>query len=65
VETVEFFSEKFTLPFTSAQDLAIQATADLTCALLHPQPTGPFFKVGDRQAKATKRLANIFEGAKR
>jgi hypothetical protein len=42
VETVDFFPEKFTLPFPSAQDLATQAAADLTHALLHPQPTGPF-----------------------
>jgi hypothetical protein len=65
VQTVEFFPEKFTLPFPSAQDLAIQAVADLTHALLHPQPAGPFCKVGDEQTIALKRLANIFEGAKR
>jgi hypothetical protein len=65
VETVEFFPKKFTLPFPSAQDLAIQAAADLTHALLHPQPAGPFFKVGDKQTIALKRLADIFEGATR
>jgi hypothetical protein len=65
VETVEFFSEKFTLPFPSAQDLATQAAADLTRALLHPQPAGPFCKVGDEQTIALKRLANIFEGVTR
>jgi hypothetical protein len=59
------FSEKITLPFPSAQDLATQAAADLTHALLHPQPAGPFCKVGDEQTIALKRLANIFEGAKR
>jgi hypothetical protein len=64
VETVEFFPEKFTLPFPSTQDLAIQAAEDLTRALLHPQPAGPFCKVGDEQTIALKRLANIFEGAK-
>jgi hypothetical protein len=42
VETVDFFPEKFTLPFPSAQDLATQAAAELTHALLHPQPAGPF-----------------------
>jgi hypothetical protein len=65
VETVEFFHEKFTLPFPSAQDLAIQAAAYLTRALLHPQLAGPFCKVGDEKTIALKRLANIFEGAKR
>jgi hypothetical protein len=65
VRTVDFFPEKFTLPFPSAQDLATQAAADLTRALLHPQPAGPFCKVGDEHTKALKCLADIFEGAKR
>jgi hypothetical protein len=65
VETVDFSPDKFTLPFPSAQDLATQAAADLTHALLHPQPAGPCCKVGDEQTIALKRLANIFEGAKR
>jgi hypothetical protein len=64
VETAELFPEKFTLPFPSAQDLATQAASYLTHALLHPQPAGPFCKVGDEQAIALKRLAEIFEGAK-
>jgi hypothetical protein len=64
VETVEFFPEKFTLPFPSSQDLATQAAADLTHALLHPQPAGPFCKVGNEQTITLKRLASIFEGAK-
>jgi hypothetical protein len=38
VETVEFPPEKFKLPFPSAQDLATKAAAELTHALLHPQP---------------------------
>jgi hypothetical protein len=63
VETVDFPPEKLTLPFTSAQDLATKAAADLTHALLHPQPAGPFCKVGDDQTLALKRLADIFEGA--
>jgi hypothetical protein len=33
--------------------------------LLHPQPAGPFFKVGDEKTVALKRLADIFEGATR
>jgi hypothetical protein len=64
VETVDFPPEKCTLPFPSSQDLATQAAAELTHALLHPQPAGPFYKVGDEQTIALKRLANIFEGAK-
>jgi hypothetical protein len=63
VETVDFFPENFKLPFPSAQDLATKAAAELTHALLHPQPAGPFCKVGDEQTLALKRLADIFEGA--
>jgi hypothetical protein len=36
VETVDSPPEKFTLPFPSAQDMATQAAAQLTHALLHP-----------------------------
>jgi hypothetical protein len=64
VETVHFFPEKIALLFPSSQDLATQAAADLTHALLHPQPADPFCKVGDEQTIALKRLASIFEGAK-
>jgi hypothetical protein len=62
---LNFSPEKFTLPFPSAQDLATQVAADLTHTLLHLQPADPFCKVGDEQTIAFKRLANIFEGAKR
>jgi hypothetical protein len=65
VETVDSPPENFTLPFPSAQDLATKAAAELTHALLHLQPAGPFCKVGDEQTLALKRLANIFEGATR
>jgi hypothetical protein len=64
VETVDFSPEKLTLPFPSSQDLATQAASDLTHALLHPQPASPFYKVGNEQTIALKRLASIFEGAK-
>jgi hypothetical protein len=64
VEKVDFFPEKITLPFPSSQDLATQAVADLTHALLHPQPAGPFCQVGNEQTITLKRLASIFEGAK-
>jgi hypothetical protein len=63
VETFDFFPEKFTLPFPSPQDLATQAAADLTRALLHQQPAGPICQVGDAQTLALKPLAAIFEGA--
>jgi hypothetical protein len=49
VETVEFFPEKYTLPFPTPQDHATKAATDLTRALLHPQPAGPFCQVGDAQ----------------
>jgi hypothetical protein len=45
--------------------LATKAPAELTHALLYPQPAGPFCKVGDEQMLALKRLADIFEGATR
>jgi hypothetical protein len=64
VETVYFFPETFKLPFPSVQDLATKAAAELTHVLLHP-PAGPFYKVGDEQTLALKRLADIFEGATR
>jgi hypothetical protein len=63
VETVEF-SPKIHLPFPSSQDMATQAAADLTHALLHPQPAGPFCQVGNEQIITLKRLASIFESAK-
>jgi hypothetical protein len=44
--------------------LATQAAADLTHALLHLQPAGPFCQVGNEQTIALKRLASIFEGVK-
>jgi hypothetical protein len=64
VETVDFLPKKITLPFPSSQDVATQAAADLTHALIHPQPAGPFCQVGNEQTIALKRLAIIFEGAK-
>jgi hypothetical protein len=64
VETVDFFPQKFTLPFPSSHDLATQAAADLTHALLNPKPAGPFCQVGDEQTIALKRLASIFVSAK-
>jgi hypothetical protein len=65
VETAEFFPEIFKLPFPSTQELATKAATKLTHALLHPQLAGPFCRVGDEQTLALKRLAHIFEGAKR
>jgi hypothetical protein len=65
VETVVFFPEKVKLPFPSTQELATQAAKEFTHALLHPRPAGPFYKVGDEQTLALKRLADIFEGATR
>jgi hypothetical protein len=64
VETVEFFPHKFELPFPSSSELATQAAADVTHALLNPQPAGPFCQVGDEQVIALKKLAKIFEAAK-
>jgi hypothetical protein len=64
VKTVEFSPHKFKLPFHSSSELATQAGADLTHALLNPQPAGPFCQAGDEQAIALRRLANIFVTAK-
>jgi hypothetical protein len=63
VETVDFFPHRFKLQFPSSSELATQAAADLTHALLNPQPAGPFCQVGDEQVIALKRLANIFGAA--
>jgi hypothetical protein len=65
VETVEFFSEEFKLPFLSTQELATQAAKELTYVLLHPHPAGPFCQVRDEQTLALKRVAAIFEGTTR
>jgi hypothetical protein len=65
VETVDFFPENFKLPFPSTQELATKAATELSHALLHPQPAGPFCKVGDEQKLALKYMADIFEGATR
>jgi hypothetical protein len=59
-----FFPEKFTMPFPSSQDLATQAAADITHALLQPQSAGPICQVGNKHTIALKRLASIFESAK-
>jgi hypothetical protein len=64
VETVDLFPHKFTLPFPSSHDLATQAAADLTHALLNPQPAGPLCQVGDEQVIALRRLSNILVSAK-
>jgi hypothetical protein len=65
VETVDFFPENFKVPFPSSQELATKSATELTHALLHPQPEGPFCKVGDEQMLALQCLADIFEGATR
>jgi hypothetical protein len=59
-----FFPRKITLPFPSFHALATQAAVDLTHALLHPQPAGPFCQAGNEQMIALKRLASIFVSAK-
>jgi hypothetical protein len=64
VETVEFPPHKFKLTFPSSSELATQAAADLTHASLNPKPAGPFCQVGDKQAIALRKLANIFVSAK-
>jgi hypothetical protein len=64
VETVEFLPHKFKLPFPSSSQLATEAAADLTHAVLNPQPADQFYQVGDEQAIALRRLANIFVVAK-
>jgi hypothetical protein len=64
VETVEFSPHQFKIPFPSSSDLATQAAAELTRALLNPQPAGPFCQVGDEQAIALRKLATIFEASK-
>jgi hypothetical protein len=55
VETVDFFSHHFKIPFPSSNDLATQAATALTHALLNLQPAGPFCQVGDEQAIALRK----------
>jgi hypothetical protein len=64
VETVEFFPHQFKIPFPSSSYLSTQAAAELTHALLNPQPAGPFCQVGNEQAIALRKLATIFEASK-
>jgi hypothetical protein len=64
VEAVKFVPQKIILPFPSSHELATQAAADLTHALLHSQPAGPFCQVGDKQTIALTRLASISVSAK-
>jgi hypothetical protein len=64
VETVDRFPHEFELPFPSSIELATHAAADLTHALLNPQPAGPFCQVGNEQAIALRKLAAIFEASK-
>jgi hypothetical protein len=63
VETVDFFAEKFTLPFATPQDQATKAATELTRALLNQQPAGPFCQVREAQTLALKHLAAILEDA--
>jgi hypothetical protein len=63
VETVYFFSTEVEMPFQSSQDLSTQAAKQLTHALLHPQPAGPFYQVGDDKMLALELLSTIFKGA--
>jgi hypothetical protein len=58
-ETVELFPHQFKVPFPTSSELTTQAAADLTHALLNPQPAGPFCQVGDEQAVALRRLADF------
>jgi hypothetical protein len=64
VETVELSPHQFKLPLPSSSELATRAAADLTYALLNLKPAGPFCQVGDEQAIALRKLANIFFSAK-
>jgi hypothetical protein len=64
VETVEFSPHRFKIPFPSSSELATRDAADLTHALLNPQPAGPFYQGGDEQVIALRRLANIFRAEK-
>jgi hypothetical protein len=60
---LNFFWKNSRYHFPPPQDQATKASTELTRALLHPQPAGPFCQVGDAQTLDLKRLAAIFEGA--
>jgi hypothetical protein len=63
-EATELWKQLNFFPKKSHYHLATQAAADLTHALLHPQPAGPFCQVDNEQTLVLKRLASIFEDAK-
>jgi hypothetical protein len=50
LEMVDFPPTEVTMTFQSSQDLATQPSKKLTHALLHPQPAGPFYQVGDEHS---------------
>jgi hypothetical protein len=63
IEAVELFPAEVEMSFLSTKYLATEAAKQLTYAILHPQPAGPFAQVGDEQMLALQRLVAIFEGA--
>jgi hypothetical protein len=51
------------LEFSSTKDLAVEASRQITHALLHQQPAGPFTQVGNDNMFTLEQLAVIFKGA--
>ena len=62
-KTVQFFPHQCPVPKTSSNNADVQATCDLTHALLHPAPATPFAKIGVNQMDAIQHLATIFNRA--
>jgi hypothetical protein len=61
VDTVDFFPQHVKIPHLSSQEMAIQASRELTFTLHNPAPAAPFARLGYQQHEALARLANIFK----
>jgi hypothetical protein len=55
VETVELFPTEINFPLPSSKEVATEAAKQISYALSHPQPVGPFNQLGSEQLLALKK----------
>jgi hypothetical protein len=60
-DTVEFFPQHVKMPHLSSQEIAIQASCELTFTLRNSAPAALFARLGFKQHESLARLANIFK----
>ena len=60
-DALQFFPHCTTITFTSSVDRAALAAADLTEALLHPNPEAKFSKLRETQLESLRQLATLFQ----